>query len=119
MVVERLTSMMSFFKKIAGIFGYVTDEDYAQLVLDIRERLEQYNAHAVEEAEKHEYVPAIFDSWQIDQICEYELRLYPDWSMDLIAKVEEENQGRRRLADLNHCNPYSLKNEYEIQNLKG
>ena len=111
--------MNKFFKKIIGIFGYVTDEDYAQLVLDIRERLQQYNAHAVEQAKKHDYVPAVFDSWQIDHICEYELRWYPDWSMELIEMVEVENLERRRLADLTQCNPYLLKNEYEIQNLKG
>jgi hypothetical protein len=107
--------MNKFFKKIAGIFGYVTDEDYAQI---IRERLEQYTAHAVEQAKKHDYVPSVFDS-KIDLLCEYELRWYPDWSVELIEKVEVENQERRRLAGLNHCTPYSLKNEYEIQNLKG
>ena len=111
--------MNKFFKKIIGIFGYVTDEDYAQLVLDIRERLEQYNAHAAEQAKKHDYVPAVFDSDNIDRICKYELHQYPDWSMELIEMVEVENLERRRLADLTQCNPYSLKNEYEIQNLKG
>jgi hypothetical protein len=108
--------MNKFFKNIAGIFGYVTDEDYA---LDLSKRLEQYNAHAVEQAKKHDYVPAVFDSWQIDHICKYGSQMYPDWDMELIEKVEVKNQERRRLADLNQCNPYSLKNEYEIQNLKG
>jgi recombinational DNA repair protein RecT len=116
MVIEKI--MNNFFKKIAGIFGYVTDEDYAQLVLDIRERLEQYNAHAVEEAEKHGYVPAVFDAWQIDSICKYELSRFPDWSIDLIDMVEVDNQRRRRLAVANECNSASLNNEYEIQ-LKG
>jgi hypothetical protein len=66
--------------------------------LDIRERLEQYNAHAVEQAKKHDYVPAVFDS-EIDHICEYELRWQHDWSVDLIELVEVED-GEERVLEL-------------------
>lgn len=113
--------MNKFFKKIAGTlgFGHMTDEERAQDELRIRKRFEEYNALATEEAGKHSYVPALFDSDTIDVICLKNLLTGEDWSLETIHWAETENQERRRQVGQPDFPPYLLvKNEYEIQNLE-
>ena len=108
---------MSFFKKLQSNRAAKKQLQRQQLTQDTKQQIEDCNKIWIEDGKKYNYEPCLcpIDDEIISAYVDCETMTAYLYLSQLLDWVVTENQERRRLAGLTHCNPYSLKNEYEIQ----